>query len=250
MSREIFFGGTYEPLEQQILASVLRPGMHFIDVGANRGYFTLFAADLVGAAGRVLALEPDPRMYDLLVRAVRKSNLAHVTTLPLAAGAISGTAALVGFAEGDGNFGVSKLAGGGHSDCEQFSVTVRRLDDILAEERLEDVDLLKMDIEGYEGFAIAGLGKALTDRRIDRLLVEFHPAELVPHGQSADDIMKTLGEFGYRGWSIDHSAGAYRAAAYGRGRLREFVRPIAVGKDLGRWPHTFWVRHGIDWSPD
>jgi len=51
ISREVCFVGRYEPLETSIVESILRPGMVFIDVGANWGYFTLFAAHLVGKGG-------------------------------------------------------------------------------------------------------------------------------------------------------------------------------------------------------
>jgi hypothetical protein len=68
MSREIFFNGVFEPVEVTILQNVLRPEMRFVDVGANRGFFSILASVAVGPRGRVLALEPDPRLYDVLVQ--------------------------------------------------------------------------------------------------------------------------------------------------------------------------------------
>ena len=54
ISREVCFTGYYEPQETALVRSILRPGMSFVDVGANWGYYTLLAANLVGSKGRVL----------------------------------------------------------------------------------------------------------------------------------------------------------------------------------------------------
>ena len=59
--REVCFTGGYEPQETALLKMMLRPGMTFVDVGANWGYFSLAAAHLVGLAGRVVSVEADPR---------------------------------------------------------------------------------------------------------------------------------------------------------------------------------------------
>lgn len=250
MSREIFFNGVFEPVEARILQSILREGMRFVDVGANRGYFTILAGGLVGRSGQVLALEPDPRMYGLLTRAVAKSHLHQVRALPIAAAARAETVALSGFDEATGNFGVSKVARHAGSLGPSYSVTAQPLDGVLAEHGYEEVDLLKMDIEGYEGFALAGLTETLIDNRIHRMLVEFHPEELATHGHDAVHLIRQLIAYGYTGWQIDHSGGAYRKSAYGCKRFRDFVRPLTDGADLSRWPHIFWVRRGLKWSPD
>ena len=85
ISREVCFTGTYEPQETTLVRAILRPGMTFVDVGANWGYFTLLAASLVGTTGRVLSLEPDPRLFSILQENVGRSGLDHVTPLQLAA---------------------------------------------------------------------------------------------------------------------------------------------------------------------
>src|SRR5258707_10706146 len=61
LMREACLIGRYEPQETAILQHVLRPGMTFVDVGANWGYFTLAGAFLVGPTGRVVSVEADPR---------------------------------------------------------------------------------------------------------------------------------------------------------------------------------------------
>ena len=64
----LIMNGVYEEFETQVFRSMVKPGMVVLDVGANIGYYTLIAADLVGEQGRVYAFEPHPSNYDLRVR--------------------------------------------------------------------------------------------------------------------------------------------------------------------------------------
>src|SRR6266478_1482635 len=66
ISREVCFTGQYEPQETMLMQALLSPGMTFVDVGANWGYHTLLAAALVQSGGRIVSLEPDPRVVAVL----------------------------------------------------------------------------------------------------------------------------------------------------------------------------------------
>ncbi|MDA1051696.1 MAG: hypothetical protein O3C40_14600 [Planctomycetota bacterium] len=63
--------GTYEPLKTRALQSLLTPGMTFVDVGTNKGYFALLAAKLLRGTGRVLVFEPEPWNCQCIRRSVR-----------------------------------------------------------------------------------------------------------------------------------------------------------------------------------
>jgi predicted methyltransferase len=52
--------GTYEPFKTRMVQRLLQPGMTYIDIGTNKGYFALLAARLLNGTGRVLAFEPEP----------------------------------------------------------------------------------------------------------------------------------------------------------------------------------------------
>ena len=62
IAKEAFFSGLYEPPVTRVVQRFAAPGATIVDVGANWGYFTLVAAAAVGPAGRVIALEPEPRV--------------------------------------------------------------------------------------------------------------------------------------------------------------------------------------------
>jgi precorrin-6B methylase 2 len=77
LSRCLYVGGTYEPMSSCFFPK-LQPGMTFIDVGANDGLYSLFAAKRVGPTGTVLALEPDRREFARLERNLRLNRLANI----------------------------------------------------------------------------------------------------------------------------------------------------------------------------
>lgn len=245
ISREVCFTGRYEPQETVLMKAILKPGMAFVDVGANWGYFTLLAAHRVRPLGRVASLEPDPRMFAWLRNNLALNGLDHVVPLPVAAAAAEGTTALAGYDEASGNFGLSRLSerpGSGPA----FRVAARSLDGLLEELSWSTVDLLKMDIEGAEGLALAGLERSLTRRRIRRLLLELHPAQLAEGGQTAWSAIEPLRRAGYRAWRIDHSLTASHRASYAkRCDAMTLLEPFQAREALGRWPHLLWVMPGL-----
>jgi FkbM family methyltransferase len=246
ISREVCFTGRYEPQETALVQSILRPGMTFVDVGANWGYFTLLAAHLVGKAGRVVSLEPDPRLFPILQESIVRNYLEQVTVLQVAAASEEGTLKLAGYNESGDNFGISRIVCEGEQEST-FDVIARPLDKLFDDLGLHTIDLLKMDIEGFEWYALSGLENSLSHLRIKRLLIELHPAEIAGHGQSLKEIIGQLRGFGYRPWQLDHSKAASRRAAYGKSQdLNHSLRPFDERAGLDDWPHLLWTMPGLE----
>jgi FkbM family methyltransferase len=244
LMREVCLTGRYEPQETALLRHLLRPGMTLVDVGANWGYFTLVGAHLVGPAGRVLSVEADPRACRAVRANVEKNALGMVEIFNIAA---SDADALLWFQEYEreardsGNFGVaqSTLI---VEEGRRLEVEARALDDVLDEAGVDRVHLLKMDIEGGEAKAIAGLTRRLATRRIDNISMELHPYHLRDLGTSVGAVIATLRSHGYTGWQIDHSAAAHRACASADADVRTMLTPLSKrADDLGDWPHVLWT---------
>lgn len=243
IAREVCFTGRYEPQDTALLRWLLKPGMTFVDVGANWGYFTLVAAHLVGAAGRVLSLEPDPRLYKVLGGNVERNGLRQVSAHRVAASDSDGTLTLAGFDEGGGNFGLSRVVEGEPDGASRFSVASRPLDALLDEQgRFGRVDVLKMDIEGSEDLALSGMRAGLARGRYRCVLLELHPALLAERGRTVGEVFDLLTGAGYRGLRIDHTPAATRRAAYSHGlRAGEFLRELRGDERLESWPHVLWL---------
>jgi FkbM family methyltransferase len=195
----LFVGGTYEPNEFMFLSRVLRPGMIFVDVGANDGLYTLFAARRVGVTGRVVALEPSTRELDRLRQNLALNRVTNVTALRLAAGDRDGTAQLriAGFGhEGQNTLGGFAYAveGAGFEEVE-----VACLDRLVENQALDRVDALKIDAEGAELRVLRG-ASALLRRHRPLIILELVDAALRHQGASREDVLSLLNEHGYRIW--------------------------------------------------
>lgn len=249
ISRDVCLVGAYEPQVTRVVASVLPQCSTVVDVGANWGYFTLMAGRLMRPNGRVLALEPDPRMFALLERNVALNTSSQVETLPVAAGGTPGRQTLEGFDEGAANRGVSRIRAGeqGPTSAPTFSVAAETVDGLIAARGLDAVDLIKVDVEGAEDAVLAGMDRGLSGHRYRRLLIELHPTELAARGISADACCEPLRRAGYRGWAFDHSPAAVRQAAYAPALSPSSLLTASDHVPAGDpWPHMLWLAPGVE----
>jgi FkbM family methyltransferase len=166
-----------------------RRGGVIVDVGANIGVFTAACARAAGAGGRVIALEPSPATFRKLQLTCERLQLANVELLRVAAAEKSG---IRSFVVGDDTDPLrqhlSDARPSGPADV--VPVEARTLDDICGE-RLADVSLVKVDVEGHEAEALAGAPRILANGRA-ALLVEIFPAALAAAGSSPERVRALL----------------------------------------------------------
>jgi FkbM family methyltransferase len=252
MSQEICFTGRFEAQETALFRSILRPGMTFVDVGGNWGYFTLLAAHLVGSGGRVITFEPDPRLHRLLRQNLEMNQLRQVIPLEIAAAAEPGTLTLAGYTEDSKNYGLSRVIDPARDAADPaphktFVVAAKRVDDVLDDLGCGAIDLLKMDIEGAEDFALRGMEKGLAAHRYRRIILELHPALLAEHGHTPQDAFDRVKKAGYEAWRIDHSPATTRRVAYlEKPDLKELLQPANDTGKLDSWPHLLWLAPGME----
>lgn len=144
IQRSIYLN-TLERHESSWVKEYLERGMTFVDVGANVGYYTLMAASFVGSEGRVLAFEPSPYAFGRLSSAIKKNSLTQVQVAQVGLSDTSGELQLY-MPKTKGLHSPSMIANEGGSP---ISVPVRRLDDYLMEAKVDHVDLIKIDVEGF-----------------------------------------------------------------------------------------------------
>lgn len=166
--RSIFEHGTWEEHLAIVLARHLRPGDVMVDIGANVGVMSFRAARLTQSVGRVIAFEPDPANAACFLRGVAANGFSHVTLFPLA---LSEAPRLFGLHGGSNGY----LTPAGTS---AVMIQTMRGDDLLAAERR--IDFIKLDIEGHEPQALAGLAQTLARHR-PMVLCEFNPRCLTDH---------------------------------------------------------------------
>jgi FkbM family methyltransferase len=192
IQRSIYLG-TFEPRESAQVRQYLKPGMTFVDVGANVGYYTLLAASLVGNCGRVLAFEPSPYAFERLVDAITRNNLSQVCAIQSGLSDGSGERRL--FLPSElGNHSPSMVPNGGG---RPINVSVQQLDDWLAEHDVDCVDLMKIDVEGFEPNVIKGAAKCIQQGKVRAILCEFNKYWLETNGSSSSLLYDLLTSFGF-----------------------------------------------------
>lgn len=140
--------------EHEMLSLFVGEGMVFVDIGANIGTYALWAAKRVGRSGTVIALEPHPRTFAKLEFNRAANGAANVTCLNLAAGPAGGSTNL--WFDGGGNVGGASLLPDTSGGTTGTTVTVKPLSDILQELSIPRIDVVKVDVEGYEDRALLG----------------------------------------------------------------------------------------------
>jgi FkbM family methyltransferase len=171
-SHSAFILGNHEPEVQELLASVLRPGMTYFDAGANVGFFAVIAARLVGPSGRVICFEPLPENARQIEYNARLNGFTNVAVRCEALGGSNRTDVFNTSAEP--TWGMLSTVG---KPPEQASghipVEVRTLDSLCGPGGLPRPDLIQIDIEGAEAEALQGASSTLTANR-PILVIELH----------------------------------------------------------------------------
>ncbi len=210
-----------ERRERRFFREQVEPGMVVFDVGANVGFYTALLADLVGPAGRVHAFEPDPLSFGILKRRVGRRRNVELTRTAL--GARPGTATLHC---GALNRADNRLhASHARSEAgESVEVPVTTLDAYCAERGIERIDILKMDVQGFEVAILEGFRSTLSRTPPRWMLIEFAPDLLTAAGSSPEDFWKILDEVGFEPWGLDQKGRAFRVED-----TAAFTREYATG---------------------
>jgi FkbM family methyltransferase len=194
----VYLGGSFEPNEFVFLDRILRPGMVFVDAGANDGLYSLFAAHRVGPSGRVLAVEPSSREYARLLANVRLNALGNVTVVRAALGAApsNATLAIASDWHGGQNTIGPRVSNPNVETTSHEHVAVQTLDRLAAVHEIDRVDVVKLDVEGSEIRAIAG-GRTIIERHRPTLLLEVESERLESQGNTKEELFVALAALGY-----------------------------------------------------
>lgn len=202
----LYVGGCTSPNEFVFLRRFLRTGMTFVDVGANEGLFSIFAAKCVGSSGSVWAFEPSRREFALLEHNLELNHL-HARLFPCALAETNGSAEFKVAAFG--NEGLNTLGEFAYRDTdegERYVVELKRLDDVIALDPPARVDLIKIDVEGAELRVLQGAEETLRRYR-PVLLFEALEAALQHQGASVAQLVDFVRGCGYSIFVFDSQTG-------------------------------------------
>lgn len=185
----VMLDGFWEMWLTQFLARHVKSGMTVVDVGANFGYFTLLLGDLVGKAGHVVAVEPNPDAASLLQESVLlNGHRTRTTVVPHALGARAGRGWLYaphGEPKNATLVATEKIQGG-----QTIEVSTFTLDEVALP--CGKVDLVKIDAEGGELGIVAGM-RQLIARDHPVIVLEFNAARYADPQSFLDELLASYG---------------------------------------------------------
>jgi FkbM family methyltransferase len=193
LSRELATYGIHEPTATELLRGFIHEGMKVVDLGANIGYYALLEAQLVGQQGQVLAIEPALENYELLLYNIELNRVKNIQMAPPCAIGSTDTVGKL-YIGGSANWHslMPNLLGGDPS--AYVEVPLRTLDSLVKEVNFPRVDLLRMDIEGYEVEAVKGMWHTLETFR-PRLMIELHYCMTTV--SAMNELLTSLKSLGY-----------------------------------------------------
>ena len=210
--------GTYEPELRNVLRTVLPVGGIAVDVGANVGWHTLLMARLVGDGGRVFAAEPNPSVRQRLEEHLKLNGFKQVEVVPYALADSDGTVEFYGPEADDAGSGDGHIVEvTGNNRRNIFRVESRCIDAIFPATKAERLDLIKIDVEGFEWPVLKGAEQTIA--RFRPHIVFEYLAEYASRGGGTPELLE---EF--------FQKHRYKLLAIGRARNRS-VEP-------GNWPQS------------
>jgi FkbM family methyltransferase len=196
----------FESDEYNFLKKVVGPGNTCIDVGANVGFFTQLFAAQTGSKGRVIAVEPilrNARLIELNSVINGTENIVHVVNKAVSESetgpvqfSLRGDSASSSIAENIDAPGRDNPLG---TTTSKIVVESEPLDSIIQSLNINRIDILKMDIEGYEYRALKGMGRILADESLRPrvMMIELFTSHLRCFGNSIDQVVELLRSYGY-----------------------------------------------------
>jgi len=201
----IYLLGAFEATTIAAYQRLLRDGFVAIDVGANIGALTLPLAASVGASGLVIAAEPTRYAYDKLVDQISlnadlKSRIRARQVMLMGRADIALPSALPSswpLSRTDGahedHLGISKDTQG---------TIVMTLDALIKAEGVQRIDLIKLDVDGYEIEVLRGASYVLNEFA-PAIIFEHAPYTLVEKGYEPEELLAILRRAGYRFYHLN-----------------------------------------------
>ncbi|WP_433527238.1 FkbM family methyltransferase [Nocardia pseudovaccinii] len=200
IARAIYLHGCWEACISRLVASSLRRGDGFIDIGSASGWYAVLAARLVGPTGHVVAIEP--AAHEQLLANLALNNVGNVRVVQAAVTIEPGTVTLY---TPHANIGATTTI---RPDTYQSTVTVPGLPlaHMLHPGDLENARIIKVDVEGAEGTVLTQLAASIPRLRKDcEIIVEVTPHWLDIAGHDVGTILKPFMDNGFHTYRIQNS---------------------------------------------
>jgi FkbM family methyltransferase len=196
ISQHVKYNKPWEPHFKLIIKHLIEPGSTVLDGGANLGYNSVLLGKQIGPTGTLISFEPQKIVYQQLNGNLIINNIFNAITYNAALGKEVETSTLipVDYNADWANIGDTSIGIGGEI------INVIKLDDI----SLNNLDFIKLDVQGYELFALQGAENHILKYQPD-LFIEIEDPQLIKFGLTGQDLINYIKSLGYNVYKIDNS---------------------------------------------
>ncbi len=197
------FGGARDQFSLDFFGQIAKEGWTVVDIGSHAGIYAVLAASKVGRFGRVLAIEPDPENFHWLNRNLHLNGCTNVSAFQIA----------LGNDEGEADLWLSRYSGE-HSlipnidvEADSIKVPVSTLDSFLDE--YPRMDMIKIDVEGFERAVLEGARNVLADAGLKVILCELHHKQFPEQFSDSEAIIKILLDYDFEIYRLGDDLSVY-----------------------------------------
>ena len=186
VSASYWYDPTILEKDEDFFKAYLKRGDVVIDIGANIGILTLTAAPLVSSSGMVYSVEPHPVIFNYLQKNIALNGFPNIKSINLAFGAKKETARFSDNIAADDQNRISEDG--------EIKIFVETLDNVFGRQ-LSVVNLLKIDVEGYEKFVVMGAGELL--KKTECVYFESFEANFAKYNYKASELICMFQQQGF-----------------------------------------------------
>ncbi|MFI5218344.1 MAG: FkbM family methyltransferase [Bacteroidia bacterium] len=193
----IYFG--FKESAREALYSLVKQGMVVLDVGANIGETSIMFSNLVKSEGKVYCFEPDDLNFKKLSRNISINGIKNIEPFQIGLGNENKKAKLFNVRES--NSGMKRVLNDASGNFDFTEINIRTLDALGEERKINHIDLIKIDVEGFEFNVLTGASETLK-RYKPILFIELIDNNLREQGADSAGLINFLSSLGY---SVTHS---------------------------------------------
>ncbi|MFA6322230.1 MAG: FkbM family methyltransferase [Candidatus Buchananbacteria bacterium] len=193
----------YEADTVKVFKNIIKPGMTVIDIGAHIGYYTKLFAKLVGRKGHVYAFEASEDNFNIL-----KKNVSRFPQVKLFNQAVTDHVGTVDFYLVSNRTGCHSVVFS--SASTKISVPAITIDQFVIDQNIKSIDAIKIDIEGGESLAFAGMRDLFMSKNKFSIITEFNPDAIKDSNISPKDFLDNVQVNGFEIYIISDSGETQR----------------------------------------
>jgi FkbM family methyltransferase len=193
--------GKYEPLQSDLILGLAAQSKYFLDIGANVGYYSISAAK-INPQLKIKSFEPNPMIVEKFKRNIDLNQLSsQIEIFECGLGSENSDLTQMFIPQFTGSGGGSlKNLHPEEGKPDTLSIKVRILDELLNMDSAT-VDLMKIDVEGFEKYVLEG-GMGTIRNYLPTIVIELLRKWMLPFNTSPQDVLQSLKLFGYRCYAI------------------------------------------------